>query len=673
LPTKSKKKQTQRRRTFWVFILLALAVLAGGWWLWRNEMTGSARFNAISIRVNDDSRKLLAGETLLLHPNDKVKIVSISTSIPLNLNVRLSAHGFDVNALQYETLPLADLLPQQNPFDRYRFVIHIKHYNQDLGKVIWIVQPYAEDWIDKADRIIDADRRIALLEQGQALLPENDQINRRLVDAYKDVKKWKKAAALLEKTAGTREDVETWTELLNVYQEMDDTEAEMEVLRKLIRLNPNDVAVRKVYAEKLEGSEDWSGAIREYEGLLSVLKEGERLESYKRLGYLYTKTNEHEKAIEAYLNAAKLDQKDANLHYNLSYLYEKIGQKEKADFYLDNAVTLKSGDLEGRLKLAHNLMDKDDFKKARKYLAEVLEQKPDDMKALGLMAQVLEREGDKNALKSIYQKILSINPREDIIAYNLGALEYEAGNLSAALPYFEDYATSHPEDANAHGVLFDIYRKQNDLSSALREAITMVKLRPGEADIYDFIVEYMGKQGDYKAMIPLLQKGVTANSDQISLKKYLVAAYLKTGEEDLAIRQMEEILREKPQDGGLLLLRDIFEHLRARKAYEKIVGIMKQAVEAYPKESAFRGYLIFAYLKTGKDDQAIGQMEAILNLRPDDLDLWLQLARLKEKTNDVAGASKAYQQVLEISPEHPEASEAYLRLRLKGVGQADEE
>jgi cytochrome c-type biogenesis protein CcmH/NrfG len=117
----------------------------------------------------------------------------------------------------------------------------------------------------------------------------------------------------------------------------------------------------------------------------------------------------------------------------------------------------------------------------------------------------------------------------------------------------------------------------------------------------------------------------------------------------------------------------MFERLRAGNAYEKIIRIMKQAVGAYPKEAAIRGYLIFAYLKTGKDGQAMEQMEAILKLRPDDLDLWLELARLREKTNDMAGAARAYQRVLELSPEHTEASEAYLRLRLKGVGQGEEE
>ncbi len=135
---------------------------------------------------------------------------------------------------------------------------------------------------------------------------------------------------------------------------------------------------------------------------------------------------------------------------------------------------------------------------------------------------------------------------------------------------------------------------------------------------------------------------------------------------------MEEILTEKPE-GVDPLIQDIFESLRAKEAYEKIFRIMKKAVKAHPRSATFREYLIFACLKTGKEGQAMEQMEEILKVRPNDLNLWLDLARLREKNNDIAGAARAYKRVMDISPEHAEASEAYLRLRLKGVGGSDDE
>lgn len=671
MPTQSKKKQAQRRRVLWVILFLAAASLIG-WWLWRDRMRDAPRFHSMTVQINQDTRKVLPGETLSLHPNDRLQIQAISTNIPLNLNVRLSADNFDVSALQYEPLKLSDLIPGEDPFDRYRFVIHVKHYNQDMGNVIWVVQPYAEDWLDKADRIIDTDRRIDLLTRGLRVLPENRPINRRLIDEYKAVKNWKKAAAMLERAAAKKPEYQTLSELLSVYQEMNDTTGVLRIIEKIIEMNPNDVEARKAYAELLEASEDWNRAIRAYESLSAQLSEGEQLEACKRLGYLYTQTRNYEKAIDAYLRAAKLDQKDANLHYNLSYLYEKTGQKEKADFYLDNAVTLKSSDLEGRVKLARRMMERGEYQKARGYLSEVLERKPKAMTALVMMARVLEKEGDKKALKSIYAKMLSLDPDDDTLRYNLGALEYETGNLKAALPYFKAYSAAHPEDADVHGILFDIYIKQKEFSSAFKEATAIAERKPHDTGIYDFIFKYLVQKGAYKDLIPLLQRAMKANPEDIPIRKYLISTYLKTEKTDPAILQMETLLRQKPKDVDSLL-QDLFDQLQAAKAYGKILGIMKKAVKAYPHNADLRGYLIFAYLETGKQGPAMEQMEELLKLRPDDLDLWLQLARLREKLDDIAGASRAYKRVLELSPEHPEASEAYLRLRLKGVSDAEGE
>ena len=652
-------------------ILLLIGALAGGWWLWHYKFIESPRLNYIALSINNETKRVLSGEILSLHPNDKIKILDISTNIPFNQNIRLSAKDLDVDALRYEKLTIADLLPHGEAFNRYNFTILVKYYNRDIGNMIWVVQPYAEDWLDKANRIIDNDMRLDILERGQRLAPENRQLSRRLLDEYKALKKWKQAARMLEEIQEKKVDHDTLTELIEVYRSMENKDGITLILKKLINLDPDNLEAKRELAEIFEKGEDWSGAIREYEDLLKRTKAEDRLPLYKNLGFLYTTTGNPEKAISCYLNAAKIDQKDANLHYNLSYLYEKINQVEKSNFYLDNAITLRSGDLQGRLKLASSLMKKGELEKARKYISEVLKKDPESNKALTLMAEIMEKQGDKGSLKTIYRKIHSLNPQDETIIYNLGALEYEEGNLKGALPYFKEYVKSHPKDATVHGILFDIYKKEKNLPLAYKQAVILVELTPKENDIYDFIFDYLKGKDKYEKIIPLMLKGLQANPKKVALREYLVSAYLKTGKDDEAVRQMEEILNAKPKEIDPLLM-DMFENLRAKGAYKKILRIMKKAVKVYPRKIVFREYLVLACLKTGKENQAASQMEKILKTRPKDLDLLLQLARLREKNNNIEAAAKAYKRILDISPEHEEASEAYLRLRLRGVSGDDD-
>jgi Flp pilus assembly protein TadD len=93
--------------------------------------------------------------------------------------------------------------------------------------------------------------------------------------------------------------------------------------------------------------------------------------------------------------------------------------------------------------------------------------------------------------------------------------------------------------------------------------------------------------------------------------------------------------------------------------------IMQTGVQARPESVELRQYLVFALLKLGKEDAAAVQLSQLAKLKPKDVDLLLQLARLQETQGNAKEAMETYKKVVEISPGHQEAEEAYLRLRLK--------
>ena len=111
----------------------------------------------------------------------------------------------------------------------------------------------------------------------------------------------------------------------------------------------------------------------------------------------------------------------------------------------------------------------------------------------------------------------------------------------------------------------------------------------------------------------------------------------------------------------------IFDRLSARGDYERIIRIMLKGLEVNPEQTDFRGYLVLAYLETGKEEAAIEHIEEILKVRPEDIKLLLHLARLLEKQEEYLKALEAYKKILDISPDHEEAEEAYLSLRVRRV------
>ena len=635
-------RNTNRRRSrggktiIWSTFFLLAVIVAAGWWLWAGIYKVSPRFNFILIEKNEQPLRLLNGEVLELHPNERVRIKKISTNIHFNHGIRLIARGLDVNALLYDNLTFSTLLPNRDIFRKYKFRVDVKRFNQLLGHLDILVEPHIEDWLDKAARTIDEERRVKILEQARDFAPDDERIRDRLIETYKSQKKWKKASLMLEKLATEAPNQKVLYSLLEVYEAMGDKEGIILALRMLVDLDPGNLDAQLQLASALEKEKKLKEAIAIYEQILTRVKNEDSLPLHKTLGFLYSKTGQTKKAIASYLKAAEVDEKDVNLFYNLSFLYERTGQKEKADFYLAKAVSLETGDVESRLKLAERALEKGTLLEAEKYLSEVLKLKPDSVRGLSLLAKVKEKQGDKEKLKQAYRKLLFLDPKNETLIYNMGVLERETGNLNSSVSYFKKYLKSHPKDAQVHEFLFDIYQKQKNADMAFRQAQILTLIRPKEVKYYNHMFEYLNRRAEYKKIISVMKTGLKSLPNNLDLREYLVVAYLKTGDEDLALEQMKKMLEKRQKDVTLLL---------------QIATLQEKA---------------------GKQDETLTTYKKILDISPKHkeaqkayLRLMLQQAKIEEEEENYKKALESYKKILDISPTHEEASEAYLRLRLK--------
>jgi tetratricopeptide (TPR) repeat protein len=591
-----KSKRPRRNRTaFAATLLLVVGAFCFVWWVWPGLYNVSPQFNSMLLEKNGERLRLLKGDTLQLHPQDQVKILAVSTNVTFNVGVRLSAIGMDAEALTYDRIQMASLFPKETLLKKHSVRVFVKEKNRDLGYVDLVIEPYVEDWLDKVERTIDPERRIAVLEEARQMAPQDNKLRDKLIQEYRSAKKWPQAANLLEEVVKEKPDEQKLFELYEIYESMLDINGATSVLRRLLQKTPDDTELRLRLARTLEKAKKLQDAIREYEAALPRLDPKEKLAVYKTLGFLYTETADQDKAIASYLKAAELDRKDVNLYYNLATLYEKAGDKEKANQFLAQAVALQPEDVESRLNLAESLLSKGNMDEAQTYLDDVLKRKPDSLRALLLMVQIADKKGDKKRLKELYEKVYTLTPDNEVVLYNLAVLEHEAGNWGKSISHFETYLKNHPKDVETLRFLFDLYKKEKKEDSAFATAKTLISLNAEEPAPYPFVFEYLNARSEFKPMAEIMEIGVRARPDSVELRQYLVFALLKLGKEDAAVEQLSQLAKIKPKDVNLLL----------------------------------------------------------------------QLAKLQENQGNTKEAMETYKKVVEIAPGHQEAEEAYLRLRLK--------
>ncbi|HJX34373.1 MAG TPA: tetratricopeptide repeat protein [Desulfatiglandales bacterium] len=589
IPDKRIKPPGAGRNGLWILLILFIAVLIGVYLLWPYLNNSEPRLNYLKIVKDGESLNLLKGETIHFRPRNKIRILNVSTNIFFNRGVRLVTEGLDINSLLYDDMLLSDLINDKEIYGPYSFRVWVKRYNQDIGYVDIVIEPLAEDLLDKADRSIEIDRKIEVLKRALEIFPDERRIKERLAREYISAKKLDEAATMLEGMIKERPDKAILEIILDLYEKMSNKDGVISALKRLAELSPDDTALRLKLATALEDAGKSSDAIMEFERLLNRMSPQDLLPVYNSLGYLYAEAEKNEDAISFYLKALELNKDDTNIYYNLSLLYEKTGQKDKSNQYMAKVVELRPDSTDDNLRLARNLLEGGKLKEAEESLKEFLKDNPGSVDAWLLMTNIAEKNGDKAALKKAYEKILDINPQESNVIYNLGVMEYETGNADKALPYLERYVQSSPDDSDARSILFDIYKRQKKDDLAYKEASAIIRLKTNETDCYQYIFDYLNKKKRYSEIAGIMEAGVKANPKDVNVRKYLIISYLNTGKEDKALTQIKAVLDLTPDDTALLMqLAKLYEKRdrpdEALAAYRKVLDISpdnKEAEEAY--------------------------------------------------------------------------------------------
>jgi tetratricopeptide (TPR) repeat protein len=594
----SYRKKRRRKRAILLVVALVLSIslylLLGG--------PGSSRvmeplhdllnptpvFDHIVISHNGTEKRLFPDQTLYAHPNDRLKIVDVDTSVPFNRGIRLFSQGFDVNAL-YEETALAPLLPRGDIFHHYTYTIEVKHGNEVIGELSLVIAPLPEDWLEKANRIIDAKKRLAFLESAVMENPDDMRLKLKLAEEYLSQKRWKQGAQLLEEILKVRAEPPFMRKLLEAYERLGRDDQQITMLKKILAKTPDDLELRVRLAELLEKKGRTKEAISEYTKMLPQLPKAERIVVMKNIGYLSYQIGRKTDALKWYLEAAKHDKKDPNLYYNIGSIYDELNKPELAEKYLRVALDLRKGDIEGRLRLAHSLFKKGKLEQAKKYIEEILEQEPNHLEALTLYATILEKEGATKALRTTYEKILAHDKKNVTILFNLGVLEAEAGNAAKSIAYFKEILTMNPKDTEAREALFDVCQRFNKDDLAYEQALALIELRPEETAFYRYIFDYLMARNQFDEAARYMHQGVTANPKNYELRQYLILAYLSANKPDLAETEMERALAQHPKDTKLLhQLAKIKENKgeleKAFELYKRILSISpndEKASEAY--------------------------------------------------------------------------------------------
>ena len=283
---------------------------------------------------------------------------------------------------------------------------------------------------------------------------------------------------------------------------------------------------------------------------------------------------------------------------------------------------------------------------------------PGAVRSLGVLD--LQR-GDLEAANVRFENLLSTGAQSYEALYYLGVVAERRQDAERAMRYYArvtggDYALT------AQQRVARIKADQSGVEAGLTHLEEFARAQPGLGpDIVAARAGLVASLGDQRRSIEILDAGLVQYPDSIDLRMARVFAYERAGRGDAAVRDLRQLLRERPGDA---VVQNALGYTLADqdRQLEEAHGLIAAALAQTPDSAAVLDSMGWVLFRQGRPAEALPHLQRARQLG-DDAELDLHLGEVQWVLGDQAAARKTWQEGLE---RHPEASQLKERLERAG-------
>jgi tetratricopeptide (TPR) repeat protein len=332
------------------------------------------------------------------------------------------------------------------------------------------------------------------------------------------------------------------------------------------------------------------------------------------LGGIYSTLRERQKAIEQYEAILASDPKNEEAAvFKAQALVESSKIKEAVEhlrrFVKGNSESAVAWYYLGR---AHQILSQK--REAETAYLRARELRPDFTQASLTLGMFYEESNQPKRAIEVYSRVFE-DSQNSIAANRLATLLLKAERFKDAIPYLKAVELADPEDLNAKVKLGLLYMetKKFDLAiaqfqSVLAKAPDSDRIRYYLGNLYEEMKKPQAAIEQFK-MIPPSSKNY---GDAILHTGFLLR---QENRADEAKALLMEAIEKQPRLPQLYLFHASLED--EARDQSKAMKILEKAVSVFPENEKIRFYLGSLYGRSGREEQGIEQMEALLKLNPD--------------------------------------------------------
>jgi tetratricopeptide (TPR) repeat protein len=376
-------------------------------------------------------------------------------------------------------------------------------------------------------------------------------------------------------------------------------------------------------------------------------------------------------------------------YFYLGVAYKADRQYQKAVEPLQIALELDPVNLQARVTLADCYLKRGDPAEALAEYHRALAQQGDYAPAFDGLGRAAEASGDVEKAVEHYRKAIALNPGFPDASMNLGDLLLREGRQNEAIDLFLQAIRVRPDFAAAYNRLGAAYAQQrlhNEAIAALRKAEVLEKGNPWhpvtigaifqELDNLeqarreydkalaldpDYLEGYLARAGLLRRQeslaeaIAVLDAGLARPVDDPPVQAKLRTMKESTSAESARLLELTTRLEQGPTRADLVARADLRAALgsHAAAAADLREALARDAGADGPPDGEVRGRLVFSAMRAGLFEEAAGACAALLESRPGDADVLIDLGISRLGTGDTAGAESALRSAMQSRPGDP--------------------
>lgn len=265
-------------------------------------------------------------------------------------------------------------------------------------------------------------------------------------------------------------------------------------------------------------------------------------------------------------------------------------------------------------------------------------------------AQEFLEEGDLSKAYIQYRNALKIDEENVPSLLGLADIAEQRQDFEAMFGFLQRVVRLDPSQVDAHVKLGKLYLIGSDETTALERAETALALDADNIPARSLKAGVLLKVGDNEAAVEIAREVLEQDPANPEAVTVLVTDYSVNGDNEAALAELDRALAIDPQVAMLQLLR--IHVLQVLGRADDTRAAYAELIRLFPDQPAYRRVYANELINVRDYDGAQEQLEAIVDLQPENLDAKLDVVRIVKANSSVDAAAAKLQSYIDADPEN---------------------